>query len=151
MKPYQINEGTFVLPDDRAGQDSTLNIFRHSADNTVLMVSRGAVPVARTFEEELEYQWAQLREKVTLLDGEQQTHILLPRSPGADARQTDCHFRRGAHIQYQRQLAVHLPASGQMLIFTHTAQAPFTAVQDQYWQQLCQTLCLVKPAGVAHG
>lgn len=152
MKPYQIDEGTFVLPDDRAGQDRSLNIFRHSADSTVLMVSRGAIPEKFTFEEELENQWAQLLAVVDMQHCEPGTRVQLPRSPGFDARQTDCHFRRGANTQYQRQLAIHLPASRQMLIFTHTSLHPFTAANNQYWQQLRETVCLMRPSeAAAHG
>ncbi|MEW7315105.1 DcrB-related protein [Buttiauxella gaviniae] len=151
MKPYQINEGTFSLPDDIGGQDSTLNIFRHSTDNTVLMVARGAIPAGRSFEDELESQWAQLWARVERVQSTPKTRVLLPCSPGVDAWQTDCHFRQGGHIQYQRQLALHLPHKSQMLIFTHTSQIPFTQVQNQYWQRLCETLCLAKRAEAAHG
>lgn len=150
MKPYQINEGTFSLPDDIGGQDSTLNIFRHSSDNTVLMVARGTVPAGRSFEEELESQWEQLWARVERLHSTPKTRVLLPCSPRFDAWQTDCHFRQTAHVQYQRQLAVHLRDKGQMLIFTYTARDPFTKVQNQYWLQLCETLCLAKPTEVAH-
>ncbi|RJT33423.1 DUF1795 domain-containing protein, partial [Rahnella woolbedingensis] len=86
-----------------------------------------ADPKGRTFEEELDYQWSLLIDNVELIRSESRQVRHLSRSPGYVALETECDFKRGAHVQYQRQLAIHLPERHQMLIFTSTALAPFSA------------------------
>lgn len=145
MSLYHINECRFPLPDSDNWQDCTLNIFRNNEDNSSLIVSRGFIPKGRTFEEELDHQWSLLLDTVELKRSETRKIRVLPMSRSYVALETECDFKRGAHIHFQRQLAIHLPERHQMLIFTSTALAPFSAEQDLYWQKLCQSLCLTQP------
>ncbi|QLK63642.1 DUF1795 domain-containing protein (plasmid) [Enterobacteriaceae bacterium Kacie_13] len=142
MSLYHIDECRFPLPDNGNWLDCSLNIFRSINDASSLIVSRGIIPPERTFEEELDHQWSLLLGQIELLYSKPRRPRTLTQSPGYAALETDCCFRRGKHIQHQRQLAIHLPEREQMLIFTQTALQPFSDDQDSYWQKLCQSLSL---------
>ncbi|MFO6296777.1 DcrB-related protein [Rahnella selenatireducens] len=144
MNLYRTDECTFPLPEGNNWLDYSLNIFRNTQDNSSLIVSRGVIPKERTFEEEMDYQWSLLLGSVEVLHSEPRLPRLLPMSTGLHALETDCHFRRGAHIHYQRQLAIYRGERRDMLIFTCTALQPFTDEQNLYWQKLCQSLCLTQ-------
>ena len=142
MSLYHCEECSFPLPDNDNWQDCSLNIFRSKNDSSSVIVSRGVIAKERTFGEELDYQWSLLLGQIELLHSDPRRPRTLTQSPGYDALETNCYFRRGKHIQYQRQLAIHVPEREQMLIFTQTALQPFSDEQDLYWQKLCQSLCL---------
>ncbi len=144
MNLYHMDECRFPLPDNDNWQDCSLNIFRSKNDSSSLIVSRGIIPKERTFEEELDYQWSLLLGQIELLHSEPRLPRPLTQSPGYQAFETNCCFRRGKHTQFQRQLAIHLSERGKMLIFTQTALQPFSDEQDLYWQKLCQSLCLTQ-------
>lgn len=144
MNLYRTDECTFPMPDGNNWLDSSLNIFRNTHDNSSLIVSRGMIPEERDFEEELDYQWSLLLDSVELMHTEPRQRRVLPMSPELNALETDCSFRRGAHIHHQRQLAIYRADPREMLIFTRTALQPFTDEQNLYWQKLCQSLCLTQ-------
>lgn len=139
MMDYRIQEGTLPFP-GKEWVDSSMNIIKHPGTHTSLIVARGKIPAGRTFKEELELQWQQLAPLVEQLKSEPPQLVRLTQAPAVYAVETISQFTRAENTHYQRQLAIELPKGKSMLILTYTAMQPFSVEEDQYWQQVKNTL-----------
>lgn len=139
MMDYRIQEATFPFPGEE-WVDSSMNIIKHPKTHTSLIVARGKIPADRTFKEELEFQWQQLSPLVEQLKSEPSQLVRLTQAPTVYAVETISQFIRAENTHHQRQLAIELPDGKNMLILTYTAMQPFSVEEDQYWQQVKNTL-----------
>ncbi|AJJ72182.1 MULTISPECIES: DcrB-related protein [Yersinia pseudotuberculosis complex] len=143
MKDYRIQEGVFPFP-GKDWVDSSMNIIKHPKTHTSLIVTRGKIPASRTFREELDFQWQQLAPLVEQLQSDPPQRVALRQAPDAHAVETLSQFIRADNTHYQRQLAIELSDPHSMLILTYTAMQPFSTEEDQYWQQVKNTLMLTE-------
>lgn len=137
---YRMNEGHLTL----AGEgwlDCTMQVIRNTRTHTSLIITRAHIAGDRTFDEELEYQWAQVSAQIENYHQTPADIITLPLLPGCPARETTATYLRKPHTCHQRQVAVLLPER-RLLMLTCTALNLFGKEEEIFWQQVKNTLAM---------
>jgi hypothetical protein len=121
MTTFQANEFVATLPE--ALKDKTVNIFSLTDDgpsDLSVVVARDRPAEGEALEAYTERQLKLLQQRLPLFRIVKKDAIVLDKSP---AVQVDYTWQSGDGQLYQRQVMVHAPAVGLMLILTATCKA----------------------------
>lgn len=141
---YQLNEGAFALF-PAAWQDTTMNILRDEASGLALIVSRGPIPDGSDVEQEFHRQWDQLRSQMGHVQQSDFTQVAAGTGSKLQAIEVETAFDRNGQSLWQRQLALKVPESSMMMIFTLSAMRPFSEEDGSRWNAFKQSLTLNSP------
>ncbi|EMA5682103.1 DcrB-related protein [Salmonella enterica] len=119
MKEYTLQEAVLPFPGEE-WQDNSMNVFRHPQTQASVIISRGKCAQGRSFDEELDAQWALFRPLAEHLDIAPRQTVTLPDYPKVPARETCSTYRRSGREFHQWQLALLLPDGFSLLVITQT-------------------------------
>lgn len=138
---YTLQEGSFSLF-SAPWQDSTMNILRDEESGLSLVITRGVIPENSDVELEFHRQWELLRPQMGDIKQSEFTRVLVGADQSLKAVEVDTAFERNGQNLWQRQLAVQVPEKPQLLLFTLSAQRPFSEEDDSRWSAFKHTLVL---------
>ncbi|MEH4017943.1 DcrB-related protein [Escherichia fergusonii] len=137
---YRMNEGHLMLTGD-GWLDSTMHVIRNPRTSTSLIITRATINGDRSFDAELDHQWAQVAAQIENYHQTPATTVTLPLLPDCPARETTATYLREPHTCYQRQIAVLLPEQ-RLLMLTCTVLNTFREEDKVFWQQVKNTLAM---------
>jgi hypothetical protein len=138
---YTLQEGSFSLF-AAPWQDSTMNILRDEESGLSLVITRGTISEKGDLEQEFHRQWDLLRPQMGKITQSEFMRVLVGVDFGLKAIEVETAFERNGQNLWQRQLAVQLPDKPQLLLFTLSAQRPFSEEDGQRWSAFKHTLVL---------
>ncbi|MGD8108844.1 DcrB-related protein [Pantoea sp. FN0302] len=138
---YSLQEASFSLF-PTAWQDATINILRDEESGLSLVISRGPIPDESDFEQEFHRQWETLRTQMGDVQQSAFERVSVGPENNIRAVEVETAFTRNGQQLWQKQLAVQVSGQPVMLIFTLSAQRPFSEEDTPRWNAIKQSLTL---------
>lgn len=133
---YQINEGSFSVPDGM--QDNSINLLM--ADQSGLgfnvVVTRSRLEAGETFEQLVDRQLQMLGQQFSKTEISDRRGQKDPLSGELMAVEYAVQFKQDGVMVYQRQIGYLLGNTGKVVVMTAAAQAPLTDVQLAQWRAI---------------
>lgn len=140
---YQINEGSFNLPDGM--QDNSINVLL--ADQSGLgfnvVVTRSRLEPGETFEQLVDRQLQMLGQQFSKTEISDRRGHKDPSTGALRAVEYAVQFKQDGLMVYQRQIGYLLGDTGRVVVLTAAAQSPLTDDQLMQWREIYSSF---KPA-----
>ncbi|MBU1352057.1 MAG: DUF1795 domain-containing protein [Gammaproteobacteria bacterium] len=133
---YQINEGSFKVPDGM--QDNSINMLL--ADQSGLgfnvVVTRSRLESGETFEQLVDRQLQMLGQQFSKTEISDRRGQKDPSSGELRAVEYAVQFKQDGAMVYQRQIGYLLGDTGKVVVMTAAAQAPLSDTQLAQWRAI---------------
>ena len=131
---YQINEGTFVIPEQTQDRSVNMLVLNHGPGGLTLVVTRDVVQEGEQLDAFLNRQLRTLSSQVKHFKQQELASVSVgvAQLPGV---QVATSFKQNNASIYQLQTAIALGA-GAVLVLTLSCSSPLTAEQAAYARQL---------------
>ena len=138
---YSLQEASFSLF-PATWQDATINILRDEESGLSLVISRGPIPDESDFEQEFHRQWDTLRTQMGDVQQSEFERVSVGPENNIRAVEVETAFTRNGQPLWQKQLALQVSGQPVMMIFTLSAQRPFSDEDMPRWNAIKQSLTL---------
>ena len=133
---YQINEGSFNVPDGM--QDNSINLLLadQSGMGFNVVVTRSRLEPGETFEQLVDRQLQVLGQQFSKTEISDRRGQKDPLSGELRAVEYAVQFKQDGVMVYQRQIGYLLGDTGKVVVLTAAAQAPLTDAQLVQWRAI---------------
>ncbi|CAN7169635.1 DcrB-related protein [Acidovorax sp. Leaf78] len=133
---YQINEGSFSVPDGM--QDNSINVLLagHSGLGFSVVVTRSRLEPGETFEQLVNRQLQLLGQQFSMAEFTDRSDHKDPASGQLRAIEYAVQFKQDGVMVYQRQVGYLLGNTGNVVVMTAAAQAPLSDAQLTQWRAI---------------
>ncbi|CAN7450805.1 DcrB-related protein [Acidovorax sp. LjRoot117] len=133
---YQINEGSFSVPDGM--QDNSINVLLagHSGLGFSVVVTRSRLEPGETFEQLVNRQLQLLGQQFSMAEFTDRSEHKDSASGQLRAIEYAVQFKQDGVMVYQRQVGYLLGNTGNVVVMTAAAQAPLSDAQLTQWRAI---------------